>query len=147
MKTKLATRSGFFNPRLSISVALCAIGALVALLALSLYSSSTAQAQSPQQNQTAGEMSPEDARALAEGIKPLINQSSEGLVRVERADGSSYIALEGRFENVAVAKINPDGTISQSCVNNHESAAAFFGINPQLLDAKSQAQPQQPSDR
>jgi hypothetical protein len=147
MKTKLATRSGFFNPGVSISVALCALGALTALLALSLSTSRTAQAQSPQQNQTAGQLSAEDAKALAEGLKPLINDSAEGLVPVKRADGSSYIDLQGRFENVTVAKINPDGTVSQACVNSHESAAAFFGINPQLLDPALKAQPQQLSDR
>jgi hypothetical protein len=78
-------------------------------------------------------LTPEEARRLAEGIKELVNQSSEGLVQVRHADGSVSIDLQGRFQNVAVAKINADGTISQSCVDNTDSAAAFFEIDPQLF--------------
>ncbi len=41
--------------------------------------------------------------------------------------------LQGRFQNVSLARKEADGTISQSCVNDLESAADFFEIDPALL--------------
>jgi len=78
-------------------------------------------------------LTPEEARRLAEGIKELVSQSTEGLVQIHRADGSVSMDLQGRFQNVMLAKKEADGTISQACVDNVESAAAFFEIDPALL--------------
>jgi hypothetical protein len=78
-------------------------------------------------------LTPEEARILSEGMKELVNQSTEGLVEVRYADGTASVNLQGHFQNAAVAKLNADGTISQSCVDNADSAAAFFEIDPQLF--------------
>ena len=75
----------------------------------------------------------EEAQKLAEGLKQLINQSTDGLKNVNHPDGSVSIDLEGRFQSVAVAKRDEDGTLIESCVDNREAAAAFFGIDPQLV--------------
>jgi len=90
-------------------------------------------------NQT-GEVRPltaEEQQRLADGIKPLVNQSDEGLKQVQRPDGSVSMNLEGRFQNVSVAQKNADGTVAQSCVNSPETAAAFFGIDPEKFGAKT----------
>jgi hypothetical protein len=129
MKKKHASKSAFFNRRILISFAFCSIGLLLALVAFALYPGGKALAQGQRPNQT-----PEEAQRLAEGIKPLVNRSTEGLVEVTRPDGSVSMNLQGRFQNVAVARREANGTISQSCVDNVDAAAAFFGINPQLLD-------------
>ena len=42
--------------------------------------------------------------------------------------------LHGRFQDVTVARVNSDGTVEQSCVNNPQAAAKFFGINPKLIE-------------
>jgi len=42
--------------------------------------------------------------------------------------------LQGRFQNVTVARVNDDGTTSHSCVDNRRAAASFFGIDPKLLE-------------
>ena len=76
----------------------------------------------------------DEAQKLAAGMKELVNQSTEGLAEVHHADGSVSVDLDGRFQNVTVARVNPDGTISQSCVDNPRSAGAFFGIDPKLID-------------
>lgn len=142
MKQKLTSKSAFLNRRVLISFAFCTIGVLLALLAFAVYPGGTALAQGQQQNQ----LTPEEAQRLAEAIKPLVNQSTEGLVQVHHADGSVSMDLQGRFQNVTVAKKEANGTISQSCVNNIDSAAAFFGINPQSFDpAKSAPAPQRQS--
>jgi hypothetical protein len=80
------------------------------------------------------QLSADEAQKLAAGMKELVNQSTEGLAEVHHADGSVSVDLDGRFQNVTVARVNPDGTISQSCVDNPRSAGAFFGIDPKLID-------------
>lgn len=80
-------------------------------------------------------LTPDEARRLAEGIKQMLSQSTEGLVQVHHADGSVSMDLQGRFQNVMLAKKEDDGTISQACVDNVDSAAAFFEIDPALLGA------------
>jgi hypothetical protein len=80
------------------------------------------------------ELTPEEAQKLAAGLKPMLNKSSEGLVTVQHPDGSVSMDLQGRFQNVAVARVNKDGTVSQSCVDNPRAAGAFFGIDPNLIE-------------
>jgi len=80
------------------------------------------------------ELTPEEAQKLAAGLKPMLNKSSEGLVTVQHPDGSVSMDLEGRFQNVAVARVNKDGTVSQSCVDNPRAAGAFFGIDPKQIE-------------
>ena len=82
-------------------------------------------------------LTPQEAQKLAEGIKELVNQSDKGLVEVQHADGSVSIDLQGRFQNVVLAKKNADGTTSESCVDNTESAASFLGINPKRFGDES----------
>ena len=76
----------------------------------------------------------EEAQQLAEGIKNLVNQSTEGLNQVQHADGSVSMDLQGRFQNVTLARKTSDGNVVQSCVDNRESAAAFLGIDRELID-------------
>lgn len=83
----------------------------------------------------------EEAQRLAAGIKQLVNQSTDGLKSVKHADGTVSMDLQGRFQNIAVAKLDEDGKLTQSCVDNPESAAAFFGINPELVAVKASNAP------
>lgn len=89
-------------------------------------------------------LSPQEAKQLADGLKGMLNRSTDGLVPVTEADGSLSMDLQGRFQNVTVARINQDGSISESCVDNAEAAASFFGIDPQLLGAERSSQPAKP---
>lgn len=86
------------------------------------------------------ELTPEEARKLAAGLKRVVNQSTEGLVQVQHADGSVSMNLEGRFQNVTVARVSKDGSVTQSCVDSPQAAGAFFGIDPKLID-QSNARP------
>lgn len=78
-------------------------------------------------------LTPQEAQTLAEGIKQLINPTTDGLVEVRYANGGVSMDLQGHFQNVSVAKREEDGTITQSCVNDLQSAAEFFDIDPALL--------------
>jgi hypothetical protein len=83
------------------------------------------------------ELTAAEAQKLAAGMKELVNQSTDGLVEVKHEDGSVSVDLQGRFQNVTVARINKDGSVSQSCVDNPRAAGAFFGIDPKLIDSNS----------
>jgi hypothetical protein len=84
-----------------------------------------------------GEVKPltaQEAQKLANGLAPMLDDSADGLVQVQHADGSVSMNLEGRFQNVTVARINADGVIEQSCVDNPRAAAKFFRIDPKLIE-------------
>lgn len=81
----------------------------------------------------------EEAQKLAAGIKQLVNQSTDGLQSVRHSDGSLSIDLQGRFQNIAVAKRDEAGKLTQSCVDNPKAAAAFFEIDPQLIGVQRDA--------
>jgi hypothetical protein len=93
--------------------------------------------QDVQVDSQTGEIKPltqEEAQTLAAGLKDMVNQSTEGLEQVRHADGSVSMDLKGRFQNVSVARVNQDGSVTQSCVDNPEAAGAFFGIDPKLIE-------------
>jgi hypothetical protein len=79
-------------------------------------------------------LTPEEAKRLAVSLKDVLNQSTEGLAQVQHEDGSVSMDLQGRFQNVTVARVNKDGSITQSCVNNPQAAGEFFGIDPKLIE-------------
>ena len=76
----------------------------------------------------------QDPEKIAKGLSQLINQSTEGLVEVQHADGTVSVNLDDRFQNVTVARVNANGTLSQSCVDNPRAAGAFFGVDPKLIE-------------
>jgi hypothetical protein len=76
-----------------------------------------------------GPLTQEQAQQLAEALKD--NKSTDGLVQVQNPDGSVSMNLQGRFQNVAVAKKNDDGSVSQACLDNSAAAGAFLNsTNP-----------------
>ena len=90
-------------------------------------------------------LTPDEAKKLAEGLKGMLNKSSEGLVEEHNADGSVDMDLQDRFQSVTVARVNKDGSVTQSCVDNPRAAGAFFGIDPKSIRpnrATSQPNPQ-----
>ena len=84
-------------------------------------------------------LTPEEAKRLAASLKGMLNKSTEGLVEEHNHDGSVSLDLKDRFQHVVVARVNKDGTVSKSCVDNPRAAANFFGIDPKLLE------PEQPT--
>ena len=64
----------------------------------------------------------------------MLDNATDGLTQVRHADGSVSMDLEGRFQNVTVARVNSDGTVDQSCVDNPRAAARFFRMDPRLIE-------------
>jgi hypothetical protein len=66
----------------------------------------------------------EEAADLAASF--TVNQSTEGLKVTQRADGTSIIDFDGRFESSVIAKKNSDGSISRTCVTTPEEVKDFM---------------------
>jgi len=93
-------------------------------------------------------LTPQEAQQLADGLKDMLKPNADGLVTVQNPDGSVSMDLSDHYRNVAVARVNEDGSVAQSCVDNPAAAASFFGIDPQLLGApatKDQPATQRPT--
>ncbi len=80
----------------------------------------------------------EEAKILAEGMKKLLNQSTEGLTVHKHADGTEETDLQGRFMNLMLARTTTEGKVETECVTTPESAADFFGFKLDT-DAKDTA--------
>lgn len=102
------------------------------------------QVQVDSQTGQVQELTPEEAQKMAAGLKQLINKSTEDLEEIHNADGSVSVDLKGRFQHVTVAKVDEDGNLIQSCVDNPKAAGAFFGIDPKQIENKTET-PSRPS--
>jgi hypothetical protein len=71
-----------------------------------------------------GPLTQEQSQQIADALKG--NKSTDGLVEVQHPDGSVSMDLQGRFQNVMLAKKNDDGSVSQACVDSPEAASAFL---------------------
>jgi hypothetical protein len=80
-----------------------------------------------------GPLTQEQARQLAEQLEG--NKETDGLVKEKHEDGSVSIDLQGRFQNVTLAKRNDDGTVSASCVDTPEAARAFLDSREKTANA------------
>jgi hypothetical protein len=76
----------------------------------------------------------EEAERLAREIKGMLSKSTDGLPQVKHEDGSTSMDLQGRFQNVTLARVNADGTVTHSCVDSPKAAAKFLGVDPRLVE-------------
>lgn len=97
-------------------------------------------------NQKVRPPSQEEIQTLLEGMKNYVNQSTEGLQVKRTTTGAQYVDLEGRFENVAIAKIGPDGKVQSECVNNLKDAKKFLESTETAKKPASPKTVQQQSD-
>ncbi len=80
-----------------------------------------------------GPLTREQARQLADQLEG--NKATEGLVQEQHEDGTVSIDLQGRFQNVTLAKRNDDGTVSAACVDTPEAARAFLNSREKTANA------------
>lgn len=69
----------------------------------------------------------ENDRKLAATIRRFANRSTDGLVEKTTPDGGISLDLEGRFQNVMLAKLDPSGEPVAACISSIEEANHFFG--------------------
>lgn len=74
---------------------------------------------------------PSNAEIMSNPIlRNALSRSSEGLVFQRAPNGTVSVDLQGRFQNVSVARIDADGEIRTGCVTSHESLAEFLAAHP-----------------
>jgi hypothetical protein len=71
-----------------------------------------------------GPLTQAESRQLAEQLEG--NKTTDGLVQEKREDGTVAVDLQGRFQNVTMARRNDDGSVSAACVDTPEAAGAFL---------------------
>src|ERR1043165_3903878 len=71
-----------------------------------------------------GPLTQEQSQQIADALTN--NKSTAGLVEVKHADGTVEMDLQGRFQNVMLAKKSDDGSVSTACVDNADAARAFL---------------------
>lgn len=71
-----------------------------------------------------GPLTQEQSQQIADQLEG--NKATDGLVEEKHADGTVSVDLQGRFQNVMLAKRNDDGTVSAACVDTPEAAGAFL---------------------
>jgi hypothetical protein len=77
-----------------------------------------------------------DAARIQQEVAAMTSRSSEGLKRVERADGVVAYDLQGRFMSVAIAVPTEDGKHVVSC-HTGEEAAAHAKHAQDVIDGKA----------
>lgn len=78
-----------------------------------------------------------EIEVLLEGMKPYVDTSIEGLVPVHHEDGTVSVDLQGRFQNVTIAKMEANGTIRQTCVQSQAEARRFLLQNVEASAQRS----------
>lgn len=87
----------------------------------------TVNAKTPQLREpTLREPTRDEVEVLLEGMAEYLSTSTEGLQPVRHDNGAVSVDLQGRFQNITIAKIEADGSISQRCVTSKEEARQFL---------------------
>lgn len=89
-----------------------------------------AKAAAPAAAARAAASSQPSAAQLDAQLVDMTSESSAGLRKVNMADGSSRLDLDGRFMSVAVATPTTDGVVAVSCHTGHDALDAAHGKKP-----------------
>jgi len=99
-----------------------AVCAFLVLLDVAAGAQAPAQPRRPTQVPDSGAESPAqtplDDGTGVRNLDAATNRSIEGLTFEYRDDGTIGLDLQGRFQNVMLATIGPDGRVQTSCVND-----------------------------
>ena len=83
---------------------------------------------------------PDEARRLGAALRNYLNRSSQGLIVKTHPNGAQSVDLQGRFQSVSLAKINPDGSVSEKCVTSMQEADGFLKSPSAKKDASTAPQ-------
>ncbi|MBV9927080.1 MAG: hypothetical protein JOZ96_18825 [Acidobacteria bacterium] len=95
-----------------------------ALLVAGIATAAATYASRGAQPRPAATAAQDEAQRLADQLEG--NKATEGLVQQKHGDGTVEVDLQGRFQNVTMAKRNDDGTVSAACVDTPEAAGDFL---------------------
>jgi hypothetical protein len=72
---------------------------------------------------------PQELQALSDAVSALTSEEDKDLKVVQNKNGTQWVDLKGRFQSLAIAKKNSDGTVSMKCVDTPEQATTFVSTN------------------
>lgn len=67
---------------------------------------------------------PAEVKALVDAFRAQVGRSAQGVQVTEHADGSMSARLGVEALNVWIATVNPDGSVSQACIEGGHAAPA-----------------------
>ena len=112
--------------RLMQSLALLIAGAGLTSTALASGPANSSANQSGGTATSSQQLSAEQLDALRAEMKAYFGDESQALEVTEDQSGQQHIDLKGRNSNVILVRQNPDGSFSQTCVNQAETAVQFL---------------------
>ena len=71
-----------------------------------------------------GPLTQQQSQQIADALEG--NKSTDGLVEVKHDDGTVSMDLQGRFQNVMIARTEDDGSVTNVCVDTPEAARSFL---------------------
>lgn len=72
---------------------------------------------------------PQELKALNDAMAASTSEDDTDLVVVQHKNGMQSVDLKGRFQSLAVAKRNSDGSVSVKCVDSAEQGTQFVTTN------------------
>lgn len=72
---------------------------------------------------------PQELKALSDAMAASTSEEDKDLVVVQHKNGMQSVDLKGRFQSLAVAKRNSDGSVSVKCVDSAEQVTHFLTTN------------------
>lgn len=125
------------HPAAGIRLIAKAVAKAIAMVgALTLVSTISTAQQAPPGAERAGDpltdvAPPSNAEIMSNPyLRNALSRSSEGLVFRRSPGGGVVVDLQGRFQNISVARIGADGEIRTGCVASHASLAEFLAAHP-----------------
>ncbi len=67
-----------------------------------------------------------DVEAIERQLAPMLSRSSRDLVVTSSPAGGAHVDLAGRFQHMAIARQNADGTIERSCITTPEELSLLL---------------------
>ncbi len=71
----------------------------------------------------------QEVKALSDAMAASTSEEDQDLVVVNHKNGMQSVDLKGRFQSLAVAKKNSDGSVAVKCVESAEEGTKFLTTN------------------
>ncbi|HEX9984696.1 MAG TPA: hypothetical protein VGF69_15655 [Thermoanaerobaculia bacterium] len=84
------------------------------------------------------ELTPEESVNLSAALSKLLVRSMDGIKITTHSDGSLEADLGGHFMNAIIARVNEDGTVEQTCVEDSGIAFDFMTHRTPVRAEKAQ---------
>src|ERR1043165_7773309 len=78
-------------------------------------------------------LTPDEAKKMADGLKTMLDKSSDGLVEEQNPDGSVQMKLNGRFQNVTIARESAAATVFTEGVETPRAGGMSVVRNHNLI--------------